>query len=101
MKCLALLCVIVVAVNADVYMHNPRGSNNRLDEQNRNRNNANRMFDSQNNNKGGYNVNAMDYYAGSLLPVEWTNQHSCANQNNHCEVVMQVRALFRIMVFHS
>ena len=34
----------------------PRGSNNRVDEQNTNRNNNNRMFDSQNNNKGGYSV---------------------------------------------
>lgn len=37
-------------------MHNPRGSNNRLNEQNNNRDNANRLFDSQNNNRGGYNV---------------------------------------------
>ena len=32
-------------------MHNPRGSNNRLSEDNNNRNNANRLFDSQNNNR--------------------------------------------------
>ena len=31
----------------DVYMHNPRGSNNRLNEQNNNRANNNRLFDSQ------------------------------------------------------
>jgi len=37
-------------------MHFPRGSNNRLNEQSANRENANRMFDSQNNNRGGYNV---------------------------------------------
>lgn len=29
------------------YMHNPRGSNNRLNERSANRNNGNRMFDSQ------------------------------------------------------
>jgi hypothetical protein len=34
----------------------PRGTNNRVDEQNTNRNNNNRLFDSQNNNKGGYSV---------------------------------------------
>jgi hypothetical protein len=39
-----------------VYMHNPRGSNDRLNEQSANRNNADRLFDSQNNNRGGYNV---------------------------------------------
>lgn len=30
---------------ADVYMHNPRGSNDRNCERNVNRNNENRMFD--------------------------------------------------------
>ena len=33
--------------NADVYMHNPRGSNNRLNEPNEKRTNNNRLFDSQ------------------------------------------------------
>lgn len=45
-----LACVvtmIVANVNADVYMHYPRGSNNRLNENSANRKNANRLFDSQ------------------------------------------------------
>jgi len=37
-------------------MHNPRGSNCRLNEASANRNNANRLCDTQNNNRGGYNV---------------------------------------------
>jgi len=49
----ALACVALVA--GDTYLHNPRGSNNRLNEKSANRNNGNRMFDSQNNNRGGYN----------------------------------------------
>ena len=40
----------------DIYLHSPRGSNNRLNEKSANRQNANRLFDSQNNNRGGYNV---------------------------------------------
>lgn len=48
-----------------------------------------RMFDSQNNNRGGYNVGSLYYYEGSILPIEWTNQHSCADQNNHCDVILQ------------
>ncbi len=48
-----------------------------------------RLFDSQNNNRGGYNVGNLYYYEGSILPIEWTNQHSCADQNSHCEVIMQ------------
>lgn len=66
-----------------------RGSNNRLDEARRDRNNANRLFDSQNNNRGGYNVGSLYYYEGSTLSIEWTNQHSCADQNNHCEQILQ------------
>lgn len=42
-----IFLVGVVSVNGDVYMHNPRGSNNRLNERSANRNNGNRMFDSQ------------------------------------------------------
>ncbi|CAH1783889.1 unnamed protein product [Owenia fusiformis] len=89
MKLYFILLVCVYAVNCDMYLHNPRGSNNRLDEAGRERNNANRMFDSQNNNRGGYNVGSLYYYQGSKLSIEWTNQHSCQNRNAHCEVVLQ------------
>eukprot|EP00743_Colponemidia_sp_Colp-15_P002371 GILK01002570.1.p1 GENE.GILK01002570.1~~GILK01002570.1.p1 ORF type:complete len:797 (+),score=95.76 GILK01002570.1:97-2391(+) len=76
---------------ADIYLHNPRGSNNRNRERNENRNNANRLFDSQNNDKGGYAwAPPMYYYVGSVLPIEWTNQHSCGpNPNTYCEIVIQ------------
>lgn len=50
MKYLVVYVVMaaLVAVNmADIYMHNPRGSNNRLNERSANRRNANRAFDSQ------------------------------------------------------
>ena len=39
--CLFMFC------NADIYLHNPRGSNNRLNEKSAARTNANRVFDSQ------------------------------------------------------
>lgn len=104
---------------ADVYMHNPRGSNDRNCERNVNRNNGNRLFDSQNNAAGGYacprgvgNDNFQDeagqktfsvpglgtwkqnkrmyYYEGSILPIEWTNQHGCGlNSNVQCDVILQ------------
>jgi len=87
----------------DVYMHNPRGSNDRNCERNVNRNNGNRMFDSQNNAKGGYacprrvaggeeddQTPQMYYVEGSTLAVEWTNQHGCgSNAKVNCEVVLQ------------
>eukprot|EP00163_Fabomonas_tropica_P005834 TRINITY_DN1547_c0_g1_i2.p1 TRINITY_DN1547_c0_g1~~TRINITY_DN1547_c0_g1_i2.p1 ORF type:complete len:669 (+),score=214.26 TRINITY_DN1547_c0_g1_i2:389-2395(+) len=87
-----LLLLSVSCAYADVYMHNPRGSNNRLDEANNNRRNANRLFDSQNNNAGGYNVGPrMYFYTGSVLTVEWTNQHGCGQDqpNTHCEMILQ------------
>ena len=62
---------MVLMVTGDIYLQNPRGSNNRLNEQGRNRNNAQRLFDSQNNNRGGYNVGNLYYYAGSRLQIEW------------------------------
>ncbi|XP_065067104.1 protein DD3-3-like [Rhopilema esculentum] len=89
MKNFLALFFIHCFVNADIYMHNPRGSNNRLDERGRERNNGNRLFDSQNNNRGGYNVGNLYYYAGSTLPIEWTNQHSCDNPNSNCEIIIQ------------
>lgn len=100
-------------VITDVYMQNPRGSNNRLNEKTSNRENANRLFDSQNNNKGGYNtgdrlsskagdnpqrIYHMQYYAsgpttneGTKLMVEWTNQHGCGEDHSkmNCNVVIQ------------
>ena len=44
----ALLGLVAVSqVAGDTYVHNPRGSNNRLNERSANRNNGNRVFDSQ------------------------------------------------------
>jgi hypothetical protein len=63
----AVVALVVSQVAADIYMHRARGSNNRLDDENRDRDNANRLFDSQNNNRGGYNVGNMYYYASSVI----------------------------------
>jgi len=90
---MTLKCIFIAAciayTQADIYLHNPRGSNNRLNGRNRDRTNANRLFDSQNNARGGYNVGNLYYYAGSKLPIQWTNQHSCSDPNNNCEIVVQ------------
>ncbi|EDO37140.1 predicted protein [Nematostella vectensis] len=101
---------------ADIYLHNPRGSNNRLNERSANRQNANRAFDSQNNNRGGYNVGDktsgaarnedeqyhMSYFQSSnsgsgktYLTMEWTNQHGCGGNEDsdphkmNCQLVLQ------------
>jgi len=81
----------IVFVAADMYMHNPRGSNDRLNEANTDRNNGERLFDSQNNAKGGYCVGPqMTFYEGSMLSFEWTNQHGCgSNPKLQCNLVLQ------------
>ncbi|XP_055882280.1 protein DD3-3-like isoform X2 [Biomphalaria glabrata] len=81
--------ILTSSVKCDIYLHNPRGSNNRLDEQTRERTNGNNNFDSQNNDRGGYNVGSLLYYQGSILSIEWTNQHSCHGPNNNCELILQ------------
>jgi hypothetical protein len=98
--CLVLIAIVAAIVRADVYMHNPRGSNNRNCETNQNRANDNRLFDSQNNAAGGYPcprdaydsgiaTPRMYYYQGSVLPIEWTSQHSCGYGNNDCQIIIQ------------
>jgi hypothetical protein len=103
---LIVLGSMAASAHADLYAHNPRGSNNRMNEKSANRKNGNRLFDSQNNNRGGYNVGdrtagaytendvtdggispftsgldkdqySLTYYEKSKLTLEWTNQHGC------------------------
>ena len=47
-----VLSSLVLQAQGDVYMHNPRGSNDRNCERNVNRNNGNRLFDTNNNEAG-------------------------------------------------
>jgi hypothetical protein len=61
-----------------------------LNEANTDRNNGNRVFDSQNNAQGGYCLGpSMTFYAQSMLSIEWTNQHGCANPKMSCNIVIQ------------
>ena len=87
---LIALCALAYVASADMYLHNMRGSNNRLKEANRDRDNGNRLFDSQNNNRGGYNVGRMYFYEGEIIPQEWTNQHSCGSEYNDCQIILQM-----------
>jgi hypothetical protein len=67
-------------VKADIYLHNPRGSNDRGCETNENRNNGNRLFDSQNNAKGGYACGAAYPFACYLLTAE-SDRRTCNEIN--------------------
>ena len=111
-----LPAVLLAAVQGDVYMHMPRGSNNRLNERSTGRQNGNRLFDSQNNNNGGYNVadhgvkaaESMDeqhseayFQSGkkgkSYMNIEWFNQHGCGKRDGSdansidCHMVIQYK----------
>lgn len=109
--------MVFAMATADIYLHNPRGSNNRLNERSANRKNANRVFDSQNNNRGGYNAGdatsepanndegkqyRMKYFQSAAqgegqteLTIEWTNQHGCGGNEDtdphklNCNIVIQ------------
>ena len=60
----------------DIFLHSPRGSNNRLNEEANNRKTGNRLFDSQNNNRGGVNVgeNIPTYYSDQYMTIEYTQE---------------------------
>ncbi|CAD7936210.1 unnamed protein product, partial [Amoebophrya sp. A120] len=120
---LSLSAYVRIAL-ADMYLHNPRGSNNKLSEESNNVQNDNRLFDSQNNAAAGYQVGdaceracdadpdnenhqydptvpgamegMMQYYRGSELWIEWTQQHGCGSDlgaerqpNVVCTVILQ------------
>lgn len=102
-------------VSGNIFLHNPRGSNNKLSEQSNTRENPYRLFDSENDDKGGYQIGdnckpackdgnndydptvpgamqgQMRYYQGSELYIEWTNQHGCGIGHPHviCQLVLQ------------
>jgi len=87
-----ILGLIISSAFADLYVHNPRGHNDRCDEQSNDRNDENRIHNSQDNAAGGYCINTepMYYYMGSLLSVEWTSQHSCGNDGKvNCNYILQ------------
>lgn len=108
---LQLLCVLwlCVCVSGDLYLHIPRGSNNRLNEKTATRATNDRLFDSQNNARGGYNVGDLEdtpagndatkqynmhYFqsgpsanrqtgaGASQLTIQWTNQHGCGGNED-------------------
>jgi plastocyanin len=108
--------LLVALAEGSVYLHSPRGSNNRLNEQSAQNANDERLFYSKNNRRGGYNVGdktnnafsdeagqyAMKYFQSgpdgsggdSILTVEWTNLVGCGydedgDKIHNCEVVIQ------------
>lgn len=94
MKAVLIACILglLSSAFADTYMHNPRGNNDRCDEQSNDRQTPTRLFNSQNNAAGGYCINteSMYFYMGSVLQVEWTAQHACGSDGKvHCNYILQ------------
>lgn len=66
------IALLVFTVSADIYLHFPPGSNNRVNEVTANRQNDKNAFDSQNNDKGGYNVpDATSQPAGTNASLQY------------------------------
>jgi hypothetical protein len=95
------LLLLLPAVFGDIFLHNPRGSNNKFSDDNENIANQERLFKSRNPNKGGYNSPAsrdasMKYFVGSVLPIEWTINQGCGSNSVgggpssvRCNIVLQ------------
>ena len=90
LQLIALAATYQSLVSADMYLQFPGGGNNRLNENDRERDNKNRLFDSQNNNRFGHNQHGHYFYTDSEIDMQWTVQHSCGPDSNvKCEVVLQ------------
>lgn len=64
---------LVSLVFGDCYLQHPRGSNNKLNEQQNNVRNNQRLFDSQNNDNSGYQVG--DACIPNCLSTDGNNQY--------------------------
>uniref|UniRef100_A0A0L8HLP4 Protein DD3-3 n=1 Tax=Octopus bimaculoides TaxID=37653 RepID=A0A0L8HLP4_OCTBM len=90
-----LLFAIITAVNSDMFSQNPRGSNNRLNENTAQRKEANRLFDSQKYFQSA-SISRTDPKKGNtFLKLEWVNQHGCGVDDEmdpnkkRCNLVLQ------------
>lgn len=101
---LGLVAILFVSVaQADIYLHVPRGMNDRCDEKSNDRNNDQRVYNSQNNAAGGYSWcdQELFFYEGTTLSIQWYSQHACGNddtvktdpknpENVICQLVLQL-----------
>jgi len=91
MKVLLFSLLLIFSCQADMYIQCIRGSNNRLDEANRERTNGKRLFNSQNNDRGGYNVGKLNFFEEETVDFCFNVQHGCNNPGmKGCEVVIQI-----------
>lgn len=100
--CVAMLATLVAVTVADVYFHNPRGSNNRLNERSANRRNANRAFDSQVWTLTDYSLECSQPRTNYLLMRECTKVFTVLyNFENHydlCEIYSTLKVLSKSLL---
>eukprot|EP00898_Chlorokybus_atmophyticus_P005078 jgi/Chlat1/5571/Chrsp369S00848 len=86
----AALLALPHACLADIYLHSPRGSNDKLNENNDNggyqvgdncKPNCLNPDNTYNVSKPGAGQGIMYFYSGSVLYLGWTMQHACGQQN--------------------
>ena len=106
---------LIEIVSCWVYLHNPPGSNNRLNEQTSENKNARRLFQSNNHRRGGYNVPdsgsepaerldeqfAYTYFSGSILRIEWSQLNGCHSFHQNCSVIIQGKLLILEVLFKT
>ena len=109
---LVVLAAFLAYSHADVYLHSPRGQNDRCDEKSNDRNNEQRCWNSNNNAAGGYGIcdKEMVFYTGTQLNIEWYSQHNCGNgaqlktnpynpEGVHCNIILQLGCDFAMSQF--
>jgi len=92
-----MLALAARAACGSIYLHNPKGSNNRLDEGDGTVSNPARLFNSQSHAKGGYGYGGkasdkaepLKYMEGSTLSIEWTTSQGCGSMEAGCTVILQ------------
>ncbi len=99
---ISILFFLIKNISADLFLHNPKGSNNRCDEISKYVSNPYRLFNSNNNLKGGYSIPCnkpwntsstdincynMDYYSNSNIKIIWTSDTDC--HKNKCSFIIQ------------
>jgi len=92
-----MLALAARAACGSVFLHTPRGSNNRLDEGSGTVSNQARLFNSQSHPKGGYGYGGsavnpaapLKFMEGSTLSIEWTSGQGCGSNDAECQVILQ------------
>ena len=91
--------LLLNAVLGDLYLHMPRGSNNRLNENSGPRRNNNRLYDSQNNNNGGYNVGDATKDPATNMAEQHKEMYFLINDNRNVQTNFNSKRNILVKIF--